>query len=294
MSAVTGFGFAPFVGCVVNHDPADVSRITRSHPATWIDVVLNRNTLDWPRAARTVRASGGGTVVVVAPTDHRLLSATVEDLLASTEDTGVQILVVDNGLELMASQVLAALVWTHPRVGVVAAPSDRGWAVAVNLGVLASATERVVLVDPAARTRIGWLPSLLSALDAADVAGAQPGGTADMATEPGAARDVPALSWGACALRVGDLVPLFGLDPLVRPELAMVDLSLRLAASTGGRFLAVGSPGVSLAQVPAAPQSRHPELDAAAADAEGREIFAARWGREALERGVSQRAGQHF
>jgi len=281
MSAVTGFGFAPFVGCVVNHDPADVSRITRSHPATWIDVVLNRDTLDWKGAARTVRAPQGGTVVVVAPPDQRLLTDTVTDLLGSTRDTGVQIVVVDNGLDLMASQVLAALGWANSQVRVVAAPSDRGWAIAVNLGVLACDTERVVLVDPAVRTEPGWPAALLAALDAPDAAGSQPWGAAGAGSS-----DLPVLSWGACALRVSDLVPLFGLDPLVRPELAMADLSLRLAAGRGGRFVATGSGGV---RVPAGfrpPLSRHPELDPAAADAQGREIFAERWGQAALARAL--------
>ena len=288
MSAVTDFGFAPFVGCVVNHDPADVSRITRSHPATWIDVVLNRDTLDW---STKVRAADGATVVMVAPADHTHLTAAVEELLASTQDTGPQIVVVDNGLELMASQVLAELAWAHRRVAVVAAPSDRGWAVAVNLGVLAAGTDRVVLVDPAVRAEPGWLPPLLSALDVAGVAGAQPGGN-DSPADPAAARDVATLSWGACAVRVSDLLPLFGLDPLLRPELAMADLSLRLAASTGGRLVTTGSGAVHLGAVPAAPKSRHPELDPAAADAEGREVFAARWGHDVLGGVLGQRSGQ--
>ena len=267
----------------------DVGRITRSHPATWIDVVLNRDTLGWS-AAPAVRSPVGGTVVVVAPTEHTRLCATVEDLLASTEGTGAQILVVDNGLELMASQVLASLAWTHRRLGVVAAPSDRGWAVAVNQGLLASGSDRVVLVDSAVRTEPGWLPPLLSALESAGVAGAQPGAGEPSASHA-AMRDIPALSWGACAVRVSDLVPLFGLDPLIRPELAMADLSLRLAASTGGRFVATGSAGVHLAADLPAPHSRHPELDSASADAEGREVFAARWGRAALSLAVSQVGG---
>jgi O-antigen biosynthesis protein len=274
MSAVTDFGFAPFVGCVVNHDPADFSRITRSHPATWIDVVLNRDTLDWASAAAAVREPSGGTVVVVAPADHEAITASIERLAASTEGSAAQILVVDNGLDLMPSQVLASVAWRNPRVRVVAAPSDRGWAVAVNLGVLAATTERVVLVDPLVEPSEGWLGPLLSALDAAGVLGAQSAGV-DPASGSGR---IDALSWGACALRVSDLVPLFGLDPLIRPQLAMSDLSRRLAASGGGWYEVASASTVTLPADGLHPLSRHPELDQAAADLEGGALFAARWG----------------
>jgi len=227
MSAVTTFGFAPFVGCIVNHDPGDTSRITRSRPAAWIDVVLGRNTLDWEAA---VAGSDGVTLLLVATGDSEQVVAAVDRLLATTAGTaGVQILLVDNGLGLKDSQVLASLAWRYPSVHVVPTPSDRGFALAVNGGVVATETSRVVLVDPRVRPEGGWLSPLLAALDEAGVVGAQPAGV-DPSAGPGA---VDAMTWGICAFRRADLVAVRGLDPLMRPELAMVDLSRRLAADRG-------------------------------------------------------------
>ena len=283
MSAVTDFGFAPFVGCVVNHDPSDVSRITRSHPATWIDVVLNRDTLDWAGSAATVRDRSAGTLVVVAPADHEAMTASIERLVASTDTSAAQILVVDNGLDLMPSQVLASLGWRHPRVRVVPAPSDRGWAVALNLGMLAASTELVVLVDPLAVPGPDWLPPLLAALQAEDVLGAQPSGLGESIGGQGP----EVLSWGACALRAADLVPLLGLDPLIRPELAMADLSRRLAGARAGHFAVASASTVAMPTTGLHPPSRHPELDQLAADTEGRQIFLERWGPAALDRALS-------
>jgi O-antigen biosynthesis protein len=278
LSAVTDFGFAPFVGCVVNHDPADVSRITRSHPATWIDVVLNRNTLDWSKAAGPEEL--GATVVVIAPADVDAMTDCVERLVQSTDGTGAEILVVDNGLELMASQVLGSLAFRQSRVRVVAAPSDRGWAVALNLGALAARTDRVVLVDPAVLLEPGWLPPLVAALDSPAVTGAVPALLAPLAPlAESAGRSAAAPQWGVCALRVSDLVPVHGLDPLMRPELAVDDLLRRLAPLRHGSFAAVAEAVVVLPDGGLHPTSRHGELDQAAADAEGRELFGQRWGR---------------
>jgi hypothetical protein len=77
---------------------------------------------------------------------------------------------------------------------------------------------------------------------------------------------------------VSDLVPLFGLDPLIRPQLAMSDLSRRLAASGGGWYEVASASTVTLPADGLHPLSRHPELDQAAADLEGGALFAARWG----------------
>ncbi|HEY5033129.1 MAG TPA: glycosyltransferase family 2 protein [Actinomycetes bacterium] len=272
MSAVTTFGFAPFVGCIVNHDPGDTSRITRSRPAAWIDVVLGRNTLDWEAA---VAGSDGVTLLLVATGDSEQVVAAVDRLLATTAGTaGVQILLVDNGLGLKDSQVLASLAWRYPSVHVVPTPSDRGFALAVNGGVVATETSRVVLVDPRVRPEGGWLSPLLAALDEAGVVGAQPAGV-DPSAGPGA---VDAMTWGICAFRRADLVAVRGLDPLMRPELAMVDLSRRLAADRG----AFRSVEASVVGVPVGglepPPSRHLEVDDATADELGRALFAARWG----------------
>jgi len=282
MSAATDFGFAPFVGCIVNHDPADLSRITRSHPATWIDVVLNRDTLDWASAAGAAGAAGaaraargreGGCVVVIAPEDPVDIRAAVDRLVPAAREAGAWLLVVDNGLDLSASQVLSDLARRCPQLLVVPAPSDRGWAVALNLGLLAAPTERVVLADPLVEPVEGWLGPLLAALDDPQILGAQSAGVSEESHGP-----VQTLSWGSCALRVGDLVPLFGLDPLMRPELSMADLSLRLAAVRDGAFTVVAASQVRLPVHGLRPRARHPELDDEAADAEGREMFAARWG----------------
>jgi glycosyltransferase involved in cell wall biosynthesis len=271
MSAVTGFGFAPFVGCVVNHDPADVSRITRSHPATWIDVVLNRNTLDWAGAATTSRDAAGCTLVVLPYGGPAVVADSVRRLVASLDGTAARILLVDNGFDLATSQVVAAQAWRYDSVDVVAAPSDRGWAVALNLGALAARTETVVLVDPAVLPEPGWLPPLLTALDDDGVIGAQPGsGDAD--------GDVTSLVWGVCALRVADLVAVRGLDPLMRPAFAMADLSARLRAERPGAFRAVPASVVRRPPAGLRPMSRHTELDAEAADAEGHALYEARWG----------------
>jgi hypothetical protein len=278
LSAVTEFGFAPFVGCIVNHDRADSSRITRSYPATWIDVVLNRNTLDWaaPRTpADAAPGSSAATVVCVVPADLDLMRSSIDRLLASTAGSRAEILLVDNGLGLLPSQVLASLGWDEPRIRVVAAPSDRGLAVALNLGLLASSTNRVVLVDPQAELAPGWLDPLVAALDDPDVLGAQPGGRAHARGTEQA--EVDALTWGACALRISDLVPVLGLDPLIRPELAMRDLSKRLQLVRPGRFVAVAASVVRVPAGGARPYSRHPELDQQQADAEGRAVYADRW-----------------
>ena len=81
MAATTRIGYAPFVGCVVNHDPSDTSRISTSLPGAWGEVVLNRYLVDWAGLRESVgrpRPAGSVTVVVIGAADWR--PARVDDV----------------------------------------------------------------------------------------------------------------------------------------------------------------------------------------------------------------------
>jgi glycosyltransferase involved in cell wall biosynthesis len=240
--------------------------------------------------------------VVLVPTSGSDATAAVERVLATVDPGETDVVVVDNGLPLARSQLVAALGWRWPEVQVVPAPSDRGWAIAHNLGLVAARTDLVVLLDADARPQPGWLAPLREALTVRNVRGVQSLGVDEdglvvsggaqafgpdglpHAVGVGTAPDLTAapvpvglLTWGACAFGRDDLVALEGLDPLIRPELAVADLCLRRARREPGSFRVLPASRVTLPSTGTSLSGRHVELDAGAADMEGRAIFSDRW-----------------
>lgn len=264
----TPIALAPFIGCIVNHDPADTTRITRTLPDSWTDVVIGRNIVDWPAldaAAATARPPGSVSVVIPTPNEFAMTTDAVRSVAAAAQvsDLDVQILVVDNGTGLVVSSVLASLPHRFPAVTVVLSPRNRGFALGNNIALPHADGATVVHLNNDTVVNVGWLEPLVAALREPQILGAQsllayPSGSIQSAgvvfpscggiphvllqgfpmedAEGMADQPLRALTGAALALRFADVVALRGFDPIYRNGMEDIDLCLRLAQLRPGSF----------------------------------------------------------
>jgi O-antigen biosynthesis protein len=264
----TRIALAPFVGCVVNHDPADRTRITRTLPDSWTDVVIGRNVVDWAAmdaAAEQPRDPRSVSVVIPTPNEYEMTLEAVRSVrdAAATSDLDVEVVVVDNGTGLVVSAVLASLPHRFDQVKVVTSPRNRGFALGNNIAVPYVAGSTVVALNNDTVVTPGWLEPLVDALADPAVLGAQsllayPTGSIQSAgvvfpscggiphvllqgfpledADGMADQELHALTGAALALRFADVVALRGFDPIYRNGMEDIDLCLRLAQRRPGSF----------------------------------------------------------
>jgi len=304
MAARTQLALAPFVGCVVNHDPADRSRITRTLPDTWTDVVIGRNIVDWAAldaaaAASNDRPPRSVSVVIPTPNEFAMTTDAVASVVdaANVSDLDVEILVVDNGTGVVVSAVLASLPQRFPGVGVVVSPRNRGFALGNNIALPHARGATVVFLNNDTVVSPGWLEPLVEALKDPQVLGAQsllayPTGSIQSAgvvfpscggiphvllqgfpmedADGMESQPLHALTGAALALRFADVVALRGFDPIYLNGMEDVDLCLRLARSRPGSFRVLPASVVSHYESRSPGRGLH-HLD-------NREILLERWG----------------
>ena len=268
MAARTPLALAPFIGCVVNHDPADRTRISRTLPDTWTDVVIGRNIIDWAAldaAAAAARPARSVSVVIPTPNEFVMTTDAVASVVdaARDSDLDVEILVADDGTGVVVSSVLASLPYRFPNVKVVVSARNRGFALINNLALAQASGATVVHLNNDTVVSAGWLEPLVEALTDPSVLGAQSllayptgsiqsagvvfpscGGVPHMLLQgfpvQDAAgmqtQDLHALTGAALALRFSDAVALRGFDPIYLNGMEDVDLCLRLAQTRPGSF----------------------------------------------------------
>lgn len=246
-------------------------------PDPWSSLVLGRRLVDWEEAARTARTSGRTSVVVVV----RGNAAGILDWFGSTREAGgdVELVMVGVRVRRWVDTLVRVLVSLHAGVRYERLSADVGNAVALDLGLVRSTGEHVVLANGQVVTPdLAALARLTRPLGADGVALVQPlllngqdlVASAGAVFGPGpAVRPVPFLEghaprdaraaegttlpapYGPIVIaRAETLIAAHGLDPLTADGLPEVDLGLRVRAQGLGRtVLATEAPLVCLRTV---------------------------------------------
>ena len=274
------------------------TRVARA--PTWAASALHRHAVDWASLSRRAQCPDVVTVLVTGG-DWRQVRGCVARVHAVGAPPGrsIECLVVDDGSDALASQVLSSLEHRFPGTRVVR-PAGSAGCLEADRALTQAHGAVVVLLGCDVRVQPGWLAPLLVALERADVLGVQalvvdPSGTVHSAgyafpADGGAPYDllqgfpaddaealatVPmaAVSGEALATRFADLAAVQGLDPLLRSGLAAADLCLRLGDLRPGHVEV--APGARVTQL--RPRG-HRSSGVSALD---RALFADRWaGRE--------------
>lgn len=255
--------FVPFVG--VRGRGLGSRPLQPGQGSTLEQVRRAADVVDWDAVDRGLssRTSGRVSVLMTVRGDrHRARQAIDHVLDRSGDDT--EVIVVVNATDPKLSTVIAGCFSGEPRVQVQIVAALGHPAVAVNAAAATSTGEHLVLLDGDTEVHEGWLAPLVDLLRHGDVAAAQP----VLLTAGGAIRSVGHVSAGEhlvpvpllashpvtdlAGIGVDSLTPdalsgvcvavnaetfaaVRGLDPTF-DDLADVDLTLRLAASTRNRL----------------------------------------------------------
>ncbi|WP_019144772.1 glycosyltransferase family 2 protein [Aeromicrobium massiliense] len=258
LSVHTDLVHVPVVGVAYTNDSSAEDRISVREPMAWNDVVHQRHVVDWEAARRVPRVQGRVSVVVTANDRPLTVLRAMRAVASSLRGVDHEIVVVDvsRGREILARTL--SLVAGASNVRYLRHQRPVAFATAASVGAAHTTGEHVVLLDGGVVPRPSAVPALIEALEAGADA-AQPvvvRGDDSVVVTAGsvfARREaVPAqllaghpvgdlevlesrtplaaLSGSAVALRAAALLELDGLDPLMRDELELADLSLRWRA----------------------------------------------------------------
>ncbi len=275
----------PFVG--VRGDHLGERPLGAGRRSAHEHVVREAALVDWDAVRQQLpdRVDGRVSVLVAMRGDrHRARRAVDRVLEHAGAGHDLEVVVVDDGSEREVAAILTSVHAGDDRVQVLRVPAPVHPSVALDRALAASTGEVVVLLDPDVEVHVGWLDPLVAALAGDDVLAAQSLlVTADdtmrsaglvsagphvvplhlLASHP--LVDLPsddvapdAVSMVSLAVRADALVAVRGLDPTFG-DLADVDLSLRLAERSPGRFVTVTASRVSR-------RARSPLSDPAEAD----------------------------
>ena len=263
------------VGVIYDADHEAGDRITVRERASWREVVKNRRLIDWQQLAADAgqRVAGRLSVVVVAGDGWAAAWVSATSVLrAAAPGDDVEVLVVDDGGRRADAVLLATLPLLDARVRVLRTPVHTGRPLAGNLALAASTGATVVLLQAGVEVWPGWSGPLADALGDRGVGAATPlvlrtdgrlagpwavGLHVEDARRAGERVDVPVVERvgeEVLAARAGDLIAVFGADPLFVVEGAVVDLAWRLPGRAVVATASVTShatrlrPGVALAQ----------------------------------------------
>jgi GT2 family glycosyltransferase len=267
-------GFAPGLGVVldtakrltaVDADPNDRPMVEYERQLSTPDVVLNQHLIDWEALER--QSVEPALVSVVIPTYHdwEMTSLAVRRVVEARDTRNdVEVIVVDNGCNVVAAAVLRTLPMRYDGVRLVVSPVNRGFALGNNLGVAEVLGGTVVFLNNDTEVEPGWVAPLLESLSDDDVLGAQslllyPDGSVQSAgivfprgkglphvllqgftiedTVGLETEHLHALTGAALAMRRSDIVTLRGFDPIFRNGMEDIDICLRLESSRPGRFV---------------------------------------------------------
>jgi glycosyltransferase involved in cell wall biosynthesis len=255
MDEVYPIQYMPFVGAVYDHADDDPNRITNREPNSWLEVVQNKNFIEW-EAQMSGRVAGRVSVLIPTYEDWQLTHRCLESILAEAGEDDLEIVVLDNASRRSVGSILEAVSATDPRIRLVREPLNRNFALGCNLAFARSTGETVVFLNNDTEVQPGWLEPLRRALENPAVLAAQPlllypdgsvqcAGVvfpsravfpvhflaqhpAEDALRVGRSFNVSAVTGAALAMRAADVVALRGFDPIYRNGWEDVDLCLRL------------------------------------------------------------------
>lgn len=258
----TQIALVPEVG--VRRRYPDRRRALDLPPGNARHAVLNRHLVDWSGLASRPRVEGLTSVVIPTYDDAEMTAACVESLVAAGGE--IEVLVWDNGSVPEIGAALDTALAGAPRLRLVHAPENYGFALGNNLGFAECAGDVVVFLNNDTTVPPGWIPPLRAALEDPEVLGVQPlllyptgeiqsagvafpstGGLPHMLLQGFPVEDAAgldgqrfhALTGAALALRAEDVVALRGFDPIFTNGMEDVDLCRRLEARRPGHFRVV-------------------------------------------------------
>lgn len=256
--------YLPFIGCYYSNTQA-VDRITMKESVTWRFKVAEKAIVDWDRSERGLasRPDQKISIIITMSQDGLKTIRAIDDVLATTSNHEIEVIVIDDGAPLIAGRFVANRFASHPNVVYHRLPRPYGRALAANVGFTLSTGRFVVFLDNHVEVRGAWLEELITVLrDDPTTVAAQPLLTAEsgqvasagyLFTVDGerpspflmghpaedayrATEDIAAFSGAGFAMRAETFHSLRGFDTLFRGDLAAVDLSLRTTRRFGGRI----------------------------------------------------------
>lgn len=290
--------YLPFIG-VEYANAGSEDRITNRESSNWQFVVMAKHVVRWEKSAKLLdaRIPGRVSVVVLAYEDHVRTLRAVNQVLNSTPDDDVEVVIVDNGSRAAVSRVLSSAFQAHPRVSFHRLARNYNFAAGANYGFIESSGEFVFFLNNDVELRPNWLPPLLRRLQSSSATAVQPlllypDGTVQTAGTIFASSDglpchflarfppqdarrhtgkgFSAITAGAMLIRARDFHELRGFDPIFANGSEDIDFCLRAKRDLGATF-EVESQSMITHEESASPGRF-------AREAENRRLFLERWG----------------
>jgi GT2 family glycosyltransferase len=200
---------------------------------------------------------------VVACGDPRTTLRTIQNLLAASAGSDLEVVVVDPASPAYVTLGLYVAFLRHPQVDVVRLPAGATTSDALNAGIARATGEIVLVLAPHVIVRPGCLRAVAATLEKPEVAGVQPvvldsqdrivtaglkvagSGEAPTPVLAGHLADdarrldgepLDAIAPEAMALRVADVAAVAGFAPAASVDLAAADLCARLLEVRSGGF----------------------------------------------------------
>lgn len=130
--------------------------------------------IDWDEVAQQSREADLVSILIPTYNDWVLTTRAIDSLLATADETQLEIIVVDNSARPDVSRILRGVFRTRPEVTIITPGANLNFAGASNLAFARSRGARVIFFNNDAEAQRGWLPPLLARLDEEEVAAVQP------------------------------------------------------------------------------------------------------------------------
>lgn len=261
----------PFIGCRYDDSETAIDRITTSELDNWQWAAIAAAWTDWDEAeSKLSERVAGRTSAVIPMYGHADLTITAIDsaLEHAGDEADLEIVVVDNGSDAATTLKVRTEYASEPRVTYLRVPRNLNFAIASNIGAIASTGEYIFFLNNDTEAREGWLAPLTEAMQDPAVLAVQPllqfpddsvqsAGTVFVADdslpvpflvnhppEDGARvrdLDLPVLTAAALMMRASDVIALRGFDARFVNGMEDIDLCLRLHELRAGRMHVVPS-----------------------------------------------------
>lgn len=175
----------------------DPSRLSSREGASWQEVALASNVIDWAALADAAHDRPADLVSIVIPVyrEWRMTRRAIDAVLADADRGGasdregasdsdsasdhgaplrIEVVVIDNASQRSVSATLAAWFAAEPRVRILRQDRNRNFALGSDLGLAASTGAHVVMLNNDTEVQPGWLAPLVDELSDPAVLGAQP------------------------------------------------------------------------------------------------------------------------